>query len=365
MDKRRPDVRYLQPLHFLQATLLINKLTNLLEEFVSLNVFWPDMRWPGSSEPECSSINGHNAYFFNNYSEVSDDMWTKCDAIVAYKDAPPEIREKLTNCKIFVTPKVGYDNIDIQAWGAQGAPVCNVPDYGTQEVADHAIALMLSIMRSVTFHTRELKKSPDKLWRPALNPFSKRLSTCVFGVVGLGRIGTAAALRAKAFGMDVVMYDPNRENGAELSVGIRRVHSLNALFSQSDVVSIHTPHSQETDKLINANVLKSSKRNLILVNTARGSVVDLDALYDALRNDTIQAVALDVLPEEPANPEHPLIKAWAADEAWIDHRLLLTPHSAFFTPESALDMRTKPGQVIVDYLDFGRLTNCVNLDWLK
>jgi phosphoglycerate dehydrogenase-like enzyme len=218
----------------------------------------------------------------------------------------------------------------------------------------------LSLMKGITFHTRELKQDPRGLWRPALNPYGKRLSACVFGVVGLGRIGTAAALRAKAFGMDVVVYDPYISNGSELAVGVRRVHSLTELFSQCDIVSLHAPLSAETEKLINAEVLAASKPGLVLINTARGPIIDLDALYDALRADQIQAVGLDVLPVEPADPDHPLIKAWAAGEDWIDHRLLLTPHSAFFTPESVYDMRYKGGEVALTYLHEGRLQNCVN-----
>ncbi|MEM9620067.1 MAG: C-terminal binding protein [Pseudomonadota bacterium] len=331
---------------------------------MGFNILWPAMRWPDNREIETASVGEHTAHFCEHYSEVSDDQWATCDALVTVNDVPPEYRDRLQRCRILVTPKVGFDNIDLQAWGAMGVPVCNVPDYGTQEVADHAMALMLSLMKGITFHTRELKTDPKGLWRPALNPFGKRLSACVFGVVGLGRIGTAAALRAKAFGMDVVMYDPYRENGAELSVGVRRVHSLQELFAQSDVVSVHAPLSTETENLINADVLAASKPGLVLVNTARGPVIDLDALYTALKNDQVRAAGLDVLPQEPADPEHPLIKAWAANEEWIDHRLLITPHSAFFTPESVYDMRFKGGEVAIDYLSDGRLQNCVNGDWL-
>ena len=138
------------------------------------------------------------------------------------------------------------------------------------------------------------------------------------------------------------------------------MHSLTELFAQADIVTLHAPLSEETDKLINAEVLNASKPGLVLINTARGSIIDLDALYDALRADKVQAVGLDVLPEEPANPDHPLIKAWAANEEWIDHRVLITPHSAFFTPESVYDMRFKGGEVAVTYLSTGRLNNCVN-----
>ncbi|XOV84644.1 MAG: C-terminal binding protein [bacterium] len=331
---------------------------------MTFNILWPAMRWPDNREIEVASVGEHTAHFCERYTEVTDEQWATCDALVSVNDIPAEYRAKLSRCRIFVTPKVGFDNLDLQAWAELGIPVCNVPDYGTQEVADHAIALMLSLMKGITFHTRELKRDPKGLWRPALNPYGKRLSVCTFGVVGLGRIGTAAALRAKAFGMDVVMYDPYRENGAELSVGIRRVQSLEELFSISDVVSLHLPLSEHTEKLINADVLAHSKPGLVLINTARGPIIDLDGLYQAMQANHVQAAGLDVLPEEPANPDHPLIKAWAADEDWINHRLLITPHSAFFTPESVYDMRFKGGEVALNYLEQNRLNNCVNAQWL-
>jgi len=324
------------------------------------------MRWPDGREIETASMGElGQAEFCESFDEVTDDQWANCDAVVTAPDIPAEFRAKLKRCRIFVTPKVGFDNIDLAAWGELGIPVCNVPDYGTQEVADHAMALLLSLMKGITFHTRELKQDPRGLWRPALNPYGKRLSACTFGVVGLGRIGTAATLRAKAFGMDCVVYDPYISNGSELALGVRRVHRLTDLFAQCDVVSVHAPLSTETEKLINAEALSASKPGLILINTARGPIVDLDALYEAMKDDKVQAAGLDVLPQEPADPEHPLIKAWAANEAWIDHRLVITPHSAFFTPESVYDMRYKGGEVALTYLDEGRLQNCVNANFLK
>jgi lactate dehydrogenase-like 2-hydroxyacid dehydrogenase len=324
------------------------------------------MRWPDGRGIETSSVgSAGRAEFCERFTEVTDEQWAECDAVVTVIDIPETYRARMVKCRVLVTPKVGFDNLDLKAWGALGVPVCNVPDYGTQEVADHALALMLSLMKGITFHTRELKQDLRGNWRPALNPFGKRLSVCTFGVVGLGRIGTAAALRAKAFGMDVVFYDPYVPNGSDLAIGVRRVHSLAELFSQSDVVSLHAPLAPDTDKLINAEVLAHSRPGLILINTARGPLVDLDALHQALLSNQVQAVGVDVLPEEPANPDHPLLKAWAANEPWIDHRLLITPHSAFFTPESVYDMRYKGGEIAVAYLTQGRLQNCVNERYLE
>ncbi len=334
---------------------------------MTFRILWPALRWrDDSNEIETASVGDQaSAEFCGGFKNVTDEQWENCDAVVSGPDIPAEYREKMTRCRIFVTPKVGFDNIDVEAWGKLGIPVCNVPDYGTQEVADHAIALMMDLMKGITFHTRELKKAPRDLWRPALNPFGRRLSACTFGVVGLGRIGTAAALRAKAFGMNVIFYDPYVPNGKDLSIGVRRVHSLTDLFSQCDVVSLHAPLSDETEKLINAEVMAASKEGLILINTARGPIIDLDALYDAMRADQVAAAGLDVLPEEPANPDHPLIKAWSADEEWIDHRLVITPHSAFCTPESVYDMRYKGGEVAATYLTEGRLQNCVNGEFIS
>lgn len=332
---------------------------------MSYRVLWPQMRWPDMRDIEISSVGDEGqAEFCERFAEVTDEQWAAADALISVMDVPAEFHPKLAKCRILVTPKVGFDNLDLKAWGELGIPVCNVPDYGTMEVADHALALMLSLMKGITFHTRELKQDPRGRWRPALNPYGKRLSSCTLGLVGLGRIGTAVALRAKAFGMDVRFYDPYVENGQDLALGVHREQSLEALFAISDVVSLHLPLNEETERLINAQVLAHSKPGLILINTARGPIIDLDSLEMALRDETVLAVGLDVLPEEPADPAHPLISAWAHDEEWIDHRLLITPHSAFYTPESVYDMRYKAGEIAMRYLTAGRLENCVNQQYL-
>lgn len=144
--------------------------------------------------------------------------------------------------------------------------------------------------------------------------------------------------------MDVVSFDPYRENGADLALAIRRVRTLPELFEGCDVVSLHLPLTAETERLVNTDLLSTCMPGLILINTARGALVDLDALHQALRSGRLQAAGLDVLSEEPPNPQHPLLAAWTAGEEWIDHRLLVTPHSAFFTPESVYDMRYKGGR---------------------
>ena len=149
-----------------------------------------------------------------------------------------------------VKTAVGFDEVDLDGYGKRGIPVCNTPDYGTREVADHAIALMMTLVKSIAFHDEALREDPLGNWRPALNPYGRRLSACTFGVVGLGRIGTTAIRRAQAFDKDCVFYDPYQPNGVELALNLRRARSLEELMGQCDVVSIHTPLNDETRGLI-------------------------------------------------------------------------------------------------------------------
>jgi D-3-phosphoglycerate dehydrogenase/C-terminal binding protein len=289
------------------------------------------------------------------------------DAVINYS-AVADLAEKpdaFPKARIVVRAGVGFDNADLKGFGARGVPVCNVPDYGTTEVADHAIALMLALRRGTATYDSALRGDPKAGWNYRAAPLVRRLKGATFGIVGLGRIGLATARRAAAFDMQVVFYDPYLATGTDLATGYARVHSLGALMAMSDVVSVHVPLSPETRGMINAAALTGAKSGLVLVNTARGPIVDLDALTDALRSGTIGGAALDVLPKEPADPDHPLIRAWRAREPWVEGRLVLTPHAAFYSPTALEDLRRKAVEVVVAYLDEGRLTNCVNGAFLE
>lgn len=193
----------------------------------------------------------------------------------------------------------------------------------------------------------------------------RRLRGQVYGVIGLGRIGLAAALRAKAFGLRVVFYDPHLPPGAELSSGFDRADHLHDVLAQADILSLHCPLNAATHELIDAAAVAAMKPGAILINTARGRVLNLDAVEAGLRSDKLSAAGLDVLPEEPLERSHPLIAAWTARESWLEGRLLITPHAAFFTPQSLRDMRRLSTLAVVQYLREGRLRSCVNVDLLK
>lgn len=267
--------------------------------------------------------------------------------------------------RIAVRSGVGFDNIDTAGWGARKIPACNVPDYGTTEVADHAIALMLALTRGTLSYPNAITADGGEGWHFSRAPLIRRHKAATFGVVGLGRIGLAAARRAAAFDMKVVFYDPHLLSGVDLSTGYERVHSLAELMARADIVSVHAPLSDETRGLIGRDALAAAKPGLILVNTARGPIVDLDALEAAMRSGTVAGAGLDVLPSEPGDLDHPLIAAWRSGESWIAGRLVVTPHAAFYSPASMVDLRLKSVEVVHAYLVEGRLTNCVNAEYLR
>jgi len=255
---------------------------------------------------------------------------------------------------------VGYDQIAIAACAAHGIPVCNTPDYGTTDVADHAIALTLALARGIVGYHTALKTDIAAGWDFMAAPTVRRLSGQVFGVVGLGRIGTATALRAKALGMQVMFFDPYRPTGTELALGLARLGSLDELLAIADVVSLHTPLSDETRGMIDRAAVARMKPGMLLVNTSRGPVVDPDAVLDGLRSGRLAGAALDVLPVEPPAGDEPLLLAWQKGEPSIANRLILSPHSAFYSASSLADLRRKSAEVAVDYLFAGRLRDCVN-----
>lgn len=305
----------------------------------------------------------------SGHEVVPPDVLQGADIIVNCRSRhrlPAETVSSLPDVRLIVQAGVGFNHIDLEACGRAGIPVCNTPDYGTREVADHAIALMLSLARGVTGYDQRLRARAETWSTFALPmPPVRRLNGQVFGVVGLGRIGLAAALRAKAFEMDVIFHDPHLPPGAELSLGMRRAKRLDDLLRVADVVSIHCPLSDETQNLIDDRAIAAMKPGAVLINTARGGIVDLDAVERGLRSGHLAAAGLDVLPKEPADRSHPLIAAWVRAEDWLAGRLILTPHAAFYTPESLADMRRLSALAVHEFLTEGTLRSCVNLDALR
>jgi C-terminal binding protein len=242
---------------------------------------------------------------------------------------------------------VGYDKLDRPAAAARNVLVCNVPDYGTTEVADHAVALALTLRRGILLHHEYQRHNPPEPWRSFQNPLIERLGTQTFGICGLGRIGTAVALRAKAFNFRVVFYDPRHPNGHELGLGIERAATLEDLMRQTNTLSIHCPLTSETKGMIGYDQLSLLPPGAVVVNDARGPILDLDGLYKLLKSGHIAGAGLDVLPvEPPVEPVPELLRAYRAREEWLEGRVVITPHSAWLTPHSWMDTRRKSAETM-------------------
>ena len=299
------------------------------------------------------------------FEAIDRSVWESCDAMVVSRmPIDGKVIAHLGRCRIIVRNGVGFDVLDLEALGKAGIPACNIPDYGTTEVADSAIAMMLAFARGTARMDAALRENLDANWTHEQNVTARRLRGATFGVIGLGRIGTAAALRARAFGMNIVFYDPVLPGGAELGLGFTRARSLQELLAQADVIDIHTPLSAQTRRMINAETIAFIKPGAYLINTARGPICDTAALLEGLRSGRLLAVGLDVLPKEPGQAEDPLVAAWKENAAWIRGRVLINPHAAFYSPDAYVDQRTKGVQTAYFYLRDGTLVNCVNSEYL-
>lgn len=267
--------------------------------------------------------------------------------------------ERLDRCKLIVRCGVGYDNVDWRLARQRGIDVCNVPDYGTEDVADTAIGMMLALARGIALYNSQLRSGGDP-WSFKLAQPVRRLRGQVFGVIGIGRIGTAAALRAKALGMDVVYYDPYVPDGRDKSLGVRRAESLDELLAAAHVVSPHCPLTDETHHMIRAETIARMQPGSFLINTSRGGVVDVTAVPEAIASGQLAGAGIDVLEEEPPPDDHPLLAAWRDPQHPAHHRLIVNPHAAFYSEEGMLDMRVKGSETCRRALLGMPLRNVVN-----
>lgn len=298
------------------------------DDSVERDVFGPDVRiiLPGPTK---------------SLADIPDDLAASADGLMILRfRVSAEDLARFTKLRAVCRMGVGYDGIDRQAAHEKQVMVLNVPDYGTTEVADHAMSLALALRRGLLLHHEAQRRDPPAPWAYIRDPVVKRMGVQTFGIVGMGRIGTAVALRAKAFGCRVVMYDPYLPNGTELGVGVARARTLEELLRQTDTLSIHAPLTPETRGMIGAKELALLPKGAMVVNTARGPIVDIDALAPALRSGHLAGVGLDVVPvEPPVDPVPELIRAYRAREPWAEGRLIITPHSAFFSPQAWEDTR--------------------------
>ena len=306
------------------------------DDSVERRIYGPDVRIIFPPEPT-ESLN-----------DLSDQDCADAEGlmILRYKVTAKDL-ERFPRLRAICRMGVGYDNLDRAAAAKRQITILNVPDYGTTEVADHAMSLALALRRGLLIHLEAQRADPPAVWRYVIDPLLKRSGVQTFGIVGMGRIATAVALRAKAFGFKVVFHDPNLPNGVELGLGIHRAATLDDLLKQTDTLSIHVPLTPETRNMIGTRELALLPKGAVVINTARGPIVDIDALAEALKSGHLSGVGLDVVPvEPPVEPVPELIRAYRTREPWTLGRLIITPHSAFFTPQAWDDIRSKSAETM-------------------
>lgn len=264
-----------------------------------------------------------------------------CDALlVQYAQVSARVLDALPRIGIISRYGAGFDTVDTAACARRGVWVANSPDYGVGEVATHALAMALALMRHLALYDRDVRAGRWSYLSPGT---IRRASEQTVGILGLGRIGKRFAHLARNCFARVIACDPYIIDG-DFPAYVERV-TLEALFEHSDVVSLHVPLNDETRRMVGRGLLGLMRRGSMLVNTARGAVVDVEAVLERLDDGTLDGAALDVVPFEPLPTEHPLAR---------HPRVLLTPHAAFYSTAAEVELRRKAALNIVQWAKTGR-----------
>jgi D-3-phosphoglycerate dehydrogenase len=274
----------------------------------------------------------------NNLSQIlSKDIEV---LLVWHEHITKDYIDKLPNLKGIIRYGVGYDDIDVEYAKSKNIYVCNTPDYGTEEVSDTAIAMIMNIARGVSRYDHQSRNYKDS-WQENTISTIKRTSDYKLGVIGAGRIGGSVILKANALRFQTYFFDPYVGRGHEKMLDAKRAETLDELLVNSDIISIHCPLTQETKEIINESFISKMKNGASLVNTARGNIIkDIDIFYEPLKKGELSNVALDVIPNEP--PKNSLlINAWRNRENWLDGRFIINPHTAYYSDKAYFEMRNK------------------------
>jgi D-3-phosphoglycerate dehydrogenase len=253
----------------------------------------------------------------------------EADAVITqFAPIKAQVIAAMNRARVIVRYGIGVDNVDLDAAREHGIPVCNVPDYCIDEVADHTLAFILAVTRQVLPNCLRLRGGEWGLATP-LDEL-RTLRNLTVGVAGFGRIGRAVVHRLLAFGCSVLVFDPVAARAEIEKIGARAAGSFEELLPGCDVVTLHCPSTAQTRQMVGAGALARMKHGAILVNLARGDLVDTNALVSSLENGHLAAAALDVCDPEPIPPGHPLLRM---------PNVILAPHIASASPKSIRRLR--------------------------
>lgn len=283
-----------------------------------------------------------------NKSELIESVRNADFVITQFARVDREVISSMRNARVIVRYGIGVDNIDLEAAAERGIPVCNIPDYCIDEVADHTLALILAATRQVVANSVTVTKAAWGLGVPLEQMHC--IKSLTVGVVGFGRIGREVVARLKPFRANILVNDPGVRPEMIEAAGCRAV-SLDELFSTSDVITLHCPAERSTNHLINADAISKMKKGVILVNVARGSVVCSASLVAGLQTGQVGFAALDVWETEPVESNDPL---------FLFDNVILHSHIASASREASLRLRTEAAAIVALAAQGKPLRNVVN-----
>lgn len=263
-----------------------------------------------------------------------------------WKKVPARVLERATRCATVARYGVGIDNIDVAAATELGIVVTNVPDYCIDEVAEHTLALLLALGRRIVAFAEQTRSGG---WDNQGGGVLRRQRGRTLGLVGYGRIARAVAARARGLGFVVLAWSPRLAPG--IHDGVEGVGSIDELLARSDAVSLHAPLTEETRRMIGREQLARMRPDALLINTARGALIDEEALHDALVGGAIGGAGLDVMSEEPPPVDHPLRSTPG---------VVMTPHAAFYSVESIEELQQKTAANVIAVLAGTAVPTIVN-----
>ncbi|MEU0810520.1 C-terminal binding protein [Streptomyces sp. NPDC005970] len=296
-------------------------------------------------EPERQVLEAAGLTLVPAQATTEDELIEVCadaDAVInQYAPVTAKVIRSLTRCRVISRYGIGLNTIDVPAATEAGIAVANVPDGSLEEVSDHAAAQILTLARGLHRYDAAIRRGT---WDYTVAGPLRRLRGRTLGLVGFGRIPRLLAEKLAGFGMAVLAHDPFADPSHAAALGVRLV-DLDTLCRESDVVSVHAPLTAETEGMIGRAQFAAMKPTACLVNTARGPVVDQDALIEALETGRIAGAGLDVFADEPIGPDHPLARC---------ENVVLSPHTAWYSEDSEIEIRTKTARNVVDVAQ-GRL----------
>jgi len=309
-----------------------------------------DYGWPNLDLEKEILEKGGAELIATHCSTESDVLAATAEADAIVTEYAPITRAVILaakKCKVISMNAAGYDNVDVAAATQEGVVVANVPDYCHEEVADHAMALLLACARRVVSFCQDIS---CKTWDFKSAGEMKRMRGQTLGLIGFGGIAINVARRAKPFGMRIIAYDPYLPSEVFDQEGVRQV-SLDELLKDSNFVSIHIPKTPETVGLISEEQLRLMKPHSFLINTSRGGIVDETALNETLRSGRLEGAALDVLAVEPPDFSNPLFER---------ENVVITPHCAFYSEDAMVEVRTRAAEQALKVLAGEWPPNLVN-----